>query len=85
VKPGSDRAIGVLNGPGSVYMLDAVNKKLLPLHEALLQSRCQGLVGISDAIAVHQDLNELFHERLTAMRKRSYGRHVVTEGHIRGC
>jgi hypothetical protein len=48
------RKASVLNGPGSVYMLDAVSKRLLPSHEALLQNCCQDLVGISDAIAVQQ-------------------------------
>ena len=68
------------------YMLDLVNEKLLPLREGnLLHSQYQALPGISEPIAVHQDLNELFHQGITDMEKRSYGRCVVTEGHIRGC
>ena len=67
-------------------MLDLVNENILPSREeGLLHSRYQALLGISEAIAVHQDLNELFHEDITDMQKRSYGRCVVTEGHIRGC
>jgi hypothetical protein len=34
---------------------------------------------------VHEDLNQLFHEGIMDMQKWSYGRCVVTEGHIRGC
>ena len=67
-------------------MLDLVNEKLLPLREEdLLHSRYQALLGISEASAVHEDLNQLFHIGIMDMRKRSYGRCVVTEGHIRGC
>jgi hypothetical protein len=66
------------------YMLDLVNEKLLPLREGnLLHSRYQAFLGISEPIAVHQDPNELFHG-ITDMKKRSYGRCVVTKGHIRG-
>jgi hypothetical protein len=80
------RKKSVLNGPGSVYMLDAVNEKLLPSREeGLLHSRYQALLGISEATAVHEDLNQLFHVGIMDMQKRSYGRCVVTEGHIRGC
>jgi hypothetical protein len=39
-----------LERPWVGVMLDAVNKKLLPSQEALLQSRRQDLVGISEAI-----------------------------------
>jgi hypothetical protein len=55
-------------------------------EEDLLHSGYQALLGISEAIAVHQDLNKLFQWGITDMQKRSYGRRVVvTEGHIRGC
>ena len=75
-----------MNGPESVYMLDLVNEKLLPLREKdFLHSDYQALLGISEASAVHQDLNQLFHDGIMDMQKRSYGRCVVTEGHIRSC
>ena len=49
-----------MNGPGSVYMLEAVNGQILPPQErGLLSSQYQALFGISEAIAVHGDLNEL--------------------------
>ena len=54
-------------------------------EEDLLHSGYQALLGISETIAVHQDLNQLFHVCIMDMQKRSYGRCVVTEGHIRGC
>jgi formate hydrogenlyase transcriptional activator len=44
-------------------MLDAVNEKIGPLREAdLLNSQYEALLGISEAIAVRRDLNELFHD-----------------------
>jgi formate hydrogenlyase transcriptional activator len=44
-------------------MLDAVNEKIGRLRDAdLLHSQYQALLGISEAIAVHRDLNELFHD-----------------------
>ena len=49
-----------MNGPESVYMLEAVNGQILPPQErGLLSSQYQALFGISEAIAVHGDLNEL--------------------------
>jgi len=46
-----------------MYMLDAVNGQILPPREAdLLHGQYQALLGISEAIAVHRDLNELFHD-----------------------
>jgi formate hydrogenlyase transcriptional activator len=44
-------------------MLDAVNEQILPSREAdLLHSQYQALLEISEAIAVHRDLNALFHD-----------------------
>ena len=44
-------------------MLDAVNEQILPPPEPdLLHSQYQALLEISEAIAVHRDLNELFHD-----------------------
>jgi formate hydrogenlyase transcriptional activator len=44
-------------------MLDAVNGQILPSRDVnLLHSQSQALLGISEAIAVHRDLNELFHD-----------------------
>jgi len=44
-------------------MLDVVNGQILSPQEAdLLHSQYQALLGISEAIAVHRDLNELFHD-----------------------
>jgi formate hydrogenlyase transcriptional activator len=44
-------------------MLDLVNEQILPSREAdLLHSQYQALLGISEAIAVHVDLNELFQD-----------------------
>jgi len=44
-------------------MVDAVNGQiLLPQEADLLQSQYQALLGISEAIAVHRDLSELFHD-----------------------
>jgi formate hydrogenlyase transcriptional activator len=44
-------------------MLDAVNGQILPSRDVnLLHSQNQALLGISEAIAVHRDLNELFHD-----------------------
>jgi hypothetical protein len=67
-------------------MLDAVNEKLLLAREEdLFAQPLPGCVGISEAVAVHEDLNGLFHEGITEMQKPSYGCCVATEGHIRGC
>jgi hypothetical protein len=69
-----------------VYMLGAGSEKLLPSREEdLLHSRYLPRLGISGGHRLHQDLNELFHAGITDMEQRSYGRCVVTEGHIRGC
>jgi len=44
-------------------MLDVVNGQILSPQEAdLLHSQYQALLEISEAIAVHRDLNELFHD-----------------------
>jgi formate hydrogenlyase transcriptional activator len=44
-------------------MLDVVNGQILSPREAdLLHSQYQALLEISEAIAVHRDLNELFHD-----------------------
>jgi formate hydrogenlyase transcriptional activator len=44
-------------------MLDVVNQKTVPGREAdLLHNRYRALLGISEAIARHTDLNELFHD-----------------------
>ena len=44
-------------------MLDAVSEQILPPQEAdLLHSQHQALLEISQVIAVHRDLNELFHD-----------------------
>jgi formate hydrogenlyase transcriptional activator len=40
-----------------------MSEKVVPPREAdLRHSQCQALVGISEAIAMHRDLNELFHD-----------------------
>jgi len=43
-------------------MLDVVNEQSVPQKAGLLQSQFQALLEISEAIAVHRDLNELFHD-----------------------
>ena len=44
-------------------MLDLVNEQILPSREAdLLHSQYQALLEISEAIAKHRDLSELFHD-----------------------
>src|SRR5678815_1983492 len=44
-------------------MFDAVNEQILPPQEAdLLNSQYQAVLAISEAIAVHRDLNALFHD-----------------------
>jgi formate hydrogenlyase transcriptional activator len=44
-------------------MFDVVNEQILPPQEAdLLNSQYQALLAISEAIAVHRDLNALFHD-----------------------
>ena len=44
-------------------MLDLVNEQILPSREAdLLHSQYEALLEISEAIAKHRDLNELFHD-----------------------
>ena len=44
-------------------MLELVNEQILPLPEPdLLHSHYQALLEISEAIAVHRDLNELIHD-----------------------
>jgi formate hydrogenlyase transcriptional activator len=46
-----------------MYMLDAVNRQILPPQErGLLSSQYQALLEISEAIAVHRNLNELFQD-----------------------
>jgi hypothetical protein len=51
------RKKSVLQGPRTVYMLDAVNEKLLPSwEEDLLHNGYKALLGIFQAITVHQDL-----------------------------
>src|SRR5919106_1337819 len=44
-----------------MYMLDAVNEQMLSAPDAdLLYSQYDALLGISEAISAHRDLNELF-------------------------
>ncbi len=44
-------------------MLDTVSEQIVPPHEAdFLHSQYRALLGISEAIAAHRDLNELFHD-----------------------
>jgi formate hydrogenlyase transcriptional activator len=44
-------------------MFDLVNEKVLPSQKAdFLNSQYQALLDISEAISVHRDLNELFHD-----------------------
>ena len=43
-------------------MLNAVNQQARPPQADLQHSQCQALLEISEAIAVHRDLNELFHD-----------------------
>jgi formate hydrogenlyase transcriptional activator len=46
-----------------MYMLDLMSGRTLPQQTADLQySQCNALLEISEAIAVHRDLNELFHD-----------------------
>ena len=46
-----------------MYMLDAVNEEILTSPETdLLRSRYEALLGISEVISVHRDLDELFHD-----------------------
>ena len=53
----------LLNGCWIGICLTLVNEQILPPREAdLLHSQYQALLEISEAIAVHRDLNELFHD-----------------------
>jgi hypothetical protein len=55
-----------LKGFRSVYMLDAPDEKLLPSKRRISCTAFgQALLDISEAIAVYQDLNELFHEGIS--------------------
>src|SRR5919112_3190696 len=46
-----------------MYIVDGVNGKTSALPDAdSLHSRYEALLGISEAILVHRDLNELFHQ-----------------------
>ena len=55
--------IGVLNEPQSTYILGAVNDQTIERQEMdLLHSQYQALLEISEAIASHRDLEQLFHD-----------------------
>ena len=58
-----EEKVSVLNGLKSTYILKRVNDQTIERQEMdLLHSQYQALLEISEAIASHRDLDQLFHE-----------------------
>jgi len=51
-----------LNEPQSLYILKPVNDQTIERQEMDLHSQYQALLEISEAIASHRDLDQLFHD-----------------------